>query len=96
MPLLVEESGSEPAERKPQAKRQNLGYSMLLSVVEDYRRASGPDFDSAKHFLFPADKAGRDHLAWAIGLTGEMIEHDTRITLDRLRPQWDRERKRKR
>jgi hypothetical protein len=85
--------GEELPNLQRQAKRSNLGASILLSAVEDYRRANGKDFESAKKFLFPEDKEGRDHLAWAIGLTRNMTEYHTRLTLDWLRPRWDTERK---
>jgi hypothetical protein len=52
----VEESDpedDEPTERRIPERRANLGYCILLSAVEDYRRANGKDFESAKLFLFP-------------------------------------------
>jgi hypothetical protein len=88
----AEEGDDKLAERKIPERRANLGYCILLSAVEDYRRAIGKDFESAQLFLYPDREAYRAQLRWAIGLAG-LSEYHTRKTLDHLRKRWDAERK---
>lgn len=75
--------------------RANLGDSILLSAVQDYMGADERHHLSASTLLFPADRDHAEHLRWVCGLT-DFPMHYLRVTLDRLRPQWDANRKRKR
>jgi hypothetical protein len=94
----VEESAPESVgatERKIPERRSNLGYSILLSAVEDYIGADQRNHRSARLLLYPADEQYAQHLQWVVGMTDLSMTY-LRATLDRLRPQWDAERKRKR
>ena len=87
--------GDELPNLMKQAKRSNLGASILLLAVEDYRGADERNHLSAAKLLYPTDPDYAAHLQWVCGMTGFPM-HYLRATLDRLRPQWNAERKRKR
>ena len=87
--------GDQPAtERKLPERRVNLGYAILYSAVFDYMGADVRNHRSAKLLLYPADEQYRQHLQWVVGMTDFSMTY-LRATLDRLRPRWDAERRKR-
>jgi hypothetical protein len=91
-PDSPDDDDDQPAGRRRNI-RANLGDSMLLSAVQDYMGADERNHLSAKMLLFPTDPHYAHHLRWVCGFTDFPL-HYLRVTLDRLRPLWDAERKR--
>jgi hypothetical protein len=89
------EGDSEPKERKIPYHSPNLGASILLQAIEDYRGSDERVHRSAAIFLFPKTRAYSEHLSWAIGQT-TMNEHHTRLQFEALRARWDAEREKTR
>jgi hypothetical protein len=94
MLFAVADMGNDgPAtERKLPERRSNLGYCILLSAVEDYMGGDQRNHRSARLLLYPADEQYAQHLQWVVGMTDLSMTY-LRATLDRLRPQWDAERR---
>jgi hypothetical protein len=91
----MEEAGPDDDGEQPlrqYTRRANLGMSILLSAVQDYRGTNERDHNSAELFLYPDDEQYRRHLELVCDLTDFPLSY-LRSTLDRLRPRWDAERR---
>lgn len=99
LPLIVPDETADPdgpdelPNLRQQARQSNLGISILLSAVQDYRGSGQRAHLSAALFLFPVDEHYRTHLKWCCDIA-DLAPVWLRQTLDRLRPQWDQERER--
>jgi hypothetical protein len=95
VPQALEEDPDGPDEQpnlRKQSKRTNLGFSILLSAVQDYRGRDERAHNSAELLLYPGDEHYRKHLQWCCDLA-DLKPIWLRQTLDRLRPKWIAERK---
>ncbi len=94
-PLDIDFDDSEetPEDQHGTAKRSNLGLGILVSAIEDFRTGNGPARASAEAFLWPPNVAFAEHLDWAISMA-DIDGTWLRVALERMRPQWDAERRR--
>jgi hypothetical protein len=90
--LLTE--APEPAPRAPTSRSgNNLAAAILWLAVEDFRFGNRENHETARKFLYPEIPAAREHLAGVCGMMNDLSFQALRESLDRLRPQWDANRK---
>lgn len=79
--------------RFPSAKTRNLGAEILAMAVEDYRAGDCDEYESARRFLYPCTGHEREHFEWAVSMVSSVDPAWLRQSLDRMRPQWDAQRR---
>ncbi len=92
-PLDIDFDDSEetPEDQHGTAKRSNLGTSILLCAIEDFRTGNNSARASAEAFLWPSSIAFAEHFDWVVSMS-DIDGAWLRVALERMRPQWDSER----
>ncbi len=92
-PLDTEPEEDSESEAQRNGKRANLGTSILLSAIEDFRTGNNSARASAEAFLWPSSIAFAEHFDWVVSMS-DIDGTWLRVALERMRPQWDAERRR--
>ena len=77
------------------ARKRNLGGAILLAAIQDYRGKHADAHRDAKAFLYPRTPERQDHYDWVAGLTEGLDPAWLRNALDRFKPRWDKQRRRR-